>query len=515
MNFILKHRGDIFIFTLITATYFFFRLIFLTNLSFFNDETSYIRWAQIITDDKSQFLSLPLKLGRQPLFVWFVLLFMQFIKNPVLAGRLVSVIAGFFTLLGLIALSNELFKNKKIGFLTAFIYIFYPFSQVHDRIILLDSMVCAFAVWSLYFAVRLVQKINLKTSLALGIILGGGLLTKTNAIFNVYLLPLTLLLFNFKTNKKINYFLKLIFFIFIAIFIAQALTLIMKLQPSYRRILDVNGIFIYPFRHWIELSPSFIAKNFLRNILLLSTWFLEYAKITYIILIFASFLFLKKYLKQKLVLFLYFFLPLLALSLFGRLLFPRYILPMTINLLPLCGLSLFAILDYFEKKLKNNNILKQPILFIILFVFLFYSAYVSLQFTIDPKNADIPAVDRFQYNSLAKPWTEKSAKFFTNQAKNKKIFIGQEGFIGWMPYALEIYLYKNKNIILKSYDPQITRISFPKEATDYAKTMSSFFVSARFKDDKFPKEYPLELIYHEEIKVKNKDYYYSIYRILP
>ena len=72
----------------------------------FTDEAIYIRWAQIALQDSSwRFISLTD--GKQPMFIWFMILFLKFIKDPLIAGRLVSVVSGIFTLVGLFFLSYD------------------------------------------------------------------------------------------------------------------------------------------------------------------------------------------------------------------------------------------------------------------------------------------------------------------------------------------------------------------------------------------------------------------------
>lgn len=455
-------------------------------------------------------MSLLLGRGRQPLFIWTVMFFMRFIDDPFLAGRLVSVVCGALTMIGLWFLAFQLFKNKKIAFLTSLIYVFYPFAQVHDRIMLLDSMVSAFLVWSLYFGIVLVKKVKLDTAYTLGFLLGGGLLTKTNAIFSVYLLPLNILLFDFSKKRK-KQFLKLLIFIIIAIAVSQILTLIMKLNANYRGILDANGIFVYPVHDWIKLKPGFIFKNFIENFGLLSSWLFEYLTPAYAILILISLVFIKKFPKEKILLFLYFLTPFVLLSLFGRLLFPRYILPMTMTLLPLAALGLFEI-----SKRVGVLFRKQIAVYLLIALFLIYPAYVSLGFAIDPSGSRIPKADVQQYTgSLIKPWTLESVKYFEEKAKKQKIFVAQEGFIGWLPYALEIYLHKNQNIILKNYDPNLMLDKPPKEVFENAKSIPSYFVLARFEKKLFPESEHIKIVISKKEVLSGKNYYYTVYEINP
>jgi len=78
------------------ALYFLTRLINLDTIPVFADEAIYIRWAQIMKNEPT-LRFLPLSDGKQPLFMWLIIPFLKFVSDPVIAGRLTSVAAGFGT----------------------------------------------------------------------------------------------------------------------------------------------------------------------------------------------------------------------------------------------------------------------------------------------------------------------------------------------------------------------------------------------------------------------------------
>src|SRR5579864_961688 len=84
----------------IIVLYFFLRLFDILSLPIFTDEAIYIRWSQIASNDASwRFISLTD--GKQPMYVWIAMLILKVIKDPLLAGRLVSVGAGFLSTIGI------------------------------------------------------------------------------------------------------------------------------------------------------------------------------------------------------------------------------------------------------------------------------------------------------------------------------------------------------------------------------------------------------------------------------
>ena len=107
MGFLKKNKLIILLFLFLTVLYFLIRLPNLLIIPIFTDEAIYTRWAQIAANDANwRFISLTD--GKQPMFVWFAMIAIKFIDDPLIAARLVSVFTGFFTMLGLWFLSFEL-----------------------------------------------------------------------------------------------------------------------------------------------------------------------------------------------------------------------------------------------------------------------------------------------------------------------------------------------------------------------------------------------------------------------
>src|SRR3989344_7751595 len=109
----------------VLALFFLTRVYNLTVLPIFTDEAIYIRWSQIGSRDAAwRFISLVD--GKQPLFTWIAMVFMRFISDPVLAGRLVSVFAGLGSFIGMFFLGREVFKNIRVGVIASILYLVSP-----------------------------------------------------------------------------------------------------------------------------------------------------------------------------------------------------------------------------------------------------------------------------------------------------------------------------------------------------------------------------------------------------
>lgn len=509
MHILFKHKNEIILSIVIALFYFFLRLIYLNRLPIFTDEAIYVRWAQIALQDSSwRFISLTD--GKQPMFVWVAMVIMKFIKEPLLSGRLTSVIAGFFTMIGLFFLTRELFKNKTTAFLASILYIFYPMAQVYDRIALYDSMVGAFSVWSLYFSVLLVRKLKLDTAYSLAFLIGAGLLTKTSNFFSIYLLPFTLILFDFNKNLFIKRLFRWIILASFACLISYGMYNLLRLSPLFEMIRTKNAIFVYPLSEWILHPFTF----FIGNLHGLFSWLTEYLTVPYIILILISLILIRKQFREKLLLCLYFVLPFIALALFGRVIFPRFIYFMSLYLLPLAAWGLNHLINeslmYYENKRKIIAI--KILIPIVVFVFVWYPGFISFQFALNPIKARIAHADNNQYiNSWAAGWgINESVSFFKNEAKDKKIYIATEGTFGLLPAALEIYLVRDKNITIKGYWPVN---DVPIEVLEKAKKMPTYFVFYQANHINIPISFPLKLIF--QVRQGNTDYYYRVYQVIP
>lgn len=506
MKFLSKFRNEIILSIFIIASYFLLRLIFLDRLPMFTDEAIYTRWAQIALNDSAwRFISLTD--GKQPMFVWVAIVFMKFIDDPLIAARLVSVVSGFFTMIGLWLLTYELFKSKKAAFLSSVLYVFYPFAQVLDRMALYDSMVGTFFVWATYFSILLVRKTRLDIAYTLGFVIAAGILTKTANFFSVYLLPFLFILLNFKDKEIVNKILRSIALAGFSTAIAFGLYNILRLSPLFQMISAKNAIFVYPLSEWLQHPLTF----FIGNLNGLLSWLTEYLKWPYIILISISYILIFKFTKEKIFLTLYFLLPFVALALFGRVIFPRFIFFMSLMLLPLAATGLEYLIDFVQKNIKLN-ISKSFYTLLITVLFIAFPGFVSFQFAYDPINSKIAKADNSQYvNSWAAGWgVKESIEFFKMQAKDKKIFIATEGTFGLMPEAIEMYLVANKNVTIRGYWPMD---KFPKEVLQYAKKLPTFFIFYQKDNQIIPLDYPLELIF--QVEQGNNGSYYRVYKVIP
>lgn len=433
-EFLAANTMTIVVMAALLVIYLVLRLVTLTDLPIFTDEAIYLRWSQIAKDDSSwRFISLTD--GKQPSFVWLTMILMRFFSDPLVAGRLVSVIAGFFTVIGLFFVTHELFKNKKTALLASGLYVIYPMALIYDRMALYESLVAVCMVWSLYFSILLVRTQRLDFAMIFGMITGAGVLTKSNAFFSIYLLPFTLLLFDWKHKKHLILLIKWLSLAAVGAGIAFMFYNILRLSPYFHMINQKNEIFVYSVSDWLQHPFRDLVSN-LRGLL---DWFITYYSLPFILLTGLSFFIKKAFFREKLVLLVFFLAPFVALALFGRLIYPRYIFFMTVFLLPLTAYALFVL---------SERIRSRAVLSLVLIAAFAVPLWTNVKIFTDFSGAPIPRLDLDQY---VNEWpsgggVREAVAFFEEKSRDRQIFIATEGTFGLMPAALELYLGKNPNI---------------------------------------------------------------------
>ncbi len=501
---------------LITVLYFALRLFHLTSLPLFTDEAIYIRWSQIAAQDANwRFISLTD--GKQPMYVWIAMLLLKIFNDPLFAGRLVSVIAGFGTVIGLFFLGNELFREKKekifsftqktvtIGLLSSLFYVIYPFGLVYDRMGLYDSLVGMFAVWALYLLVLLVRTLRLDVALLAGLVIGGGVLTKTNAFSSIYSMPLLLLIFGWGGKGLKNRLIKFFLLCLVVVVLSNVIYSVLRLSPFFHIIAQKNALFFYPIGEWIKHPFTYLFSN----LSALVNWLMIYFSVP-LLLVIGSFFINKKDFFIKAMLVLWFLAPFSFLAFFGNTIYPRFILFMTLPLIPLVA---YSIVELFAR--YKSNIVRGLILIIAFGFYIYSDFFILTNFAVAP----IPRADRIQYmnswsagNGLA-----ESVEFFKEQSKDKKIYIVTQGTFGLMPFGLEMYLVDNPNIKINALWP--VNNTPPDEITEMAKKLPTYAIfyqpcsSCGISAGKLPQGWNGKLIntYRQGIS----EDYYSIYQILP
>lgn len=484
---------EIFAVFLILVAYFFSRFLSLNNFPIFTDEAIYLRWAQIAKNDANwRFISLTD--GKQPLFVWLTMIAMRIISDPVTAGRIISVLVGAGSILGLIFGGKLLFQKWQIGIIAGFLYLISPFAMVYDRIALMDGLLGMLMIWTLIMEILLVKNLRLDVALLLGGFMGFAMLTKTSGFISLYLLPFSLVLFDFNKEEKLKRLGKWLCLVLISCLISQMIYSVLRLSPFFHMISQKDATFVYPLSEWLKHPFTFFNGNLLG----LWSWIIGYLSWPLVATIFVSFLAMK-FLKEKLLIFSWFIIPFIGLALFGKVIYPRFVFFMTVPLLLLSAETLD----------KINTVLKKKTLTIFLMVVLFIVPLkTDYELFVNPTQAQIPDADSHQYfNDWPSGWgIKESVNFFKEKAKSEKIAVFTEGTFGLLPAAIELYLVDNPNVFIKGIWPVPAKPT--PDVIEKAKTEPTYII---FFQNQPPPDWSLTKLL--QVRKGETERYHFVYQI--
>jgi 4-amino-4-deoxy-L-arabinose transferase-like glycosyltransferase len=395
----------------------------LTKLPIFVDEALYLRWGQIAGDDATwRFISLTD--GKQPLYTWVVIPFMNYFGDPLYGGRFTSALCGLFTLIG-VMYGGWLLSGKKLAFWSGMVTMLSPFLFFYNRFAVMEGMLIMFGIWIFNLSILLARNRRLDIAMILGLWTGLALLVKSPAMFFMLLIPgAYLLTVDF---KKI--FTKELFQFGILVLIAWALAEIVNniqlLSPWMYMIKEKNSFFIVPYDE-IFKEPARLINNFL------DIWRWHGAWTTIPVLIVAGFglvSWLKQSWRSALITFGWFFLPVLGTILLARLFSTRYMVFTTPFLLLLAGYGLTSI----------ENIKLRVLTFVAISI---YPLMMISQLLNDPIHFHYLNVDEGYVNGWsAGNGTKQIAEWAVVRIKEtgQPMTIYTEGTFGILPNGLELY----------------------------------------------------------------------------
>ncbi|KKU26211.1 MAG: hypothetical protein UX37_C0004G0006 [Microgenomates group bacterium GW2011_GWA2_46_16] len=395
----------------------------LTRLPIFVDEALYLRWGQIAGADATwRFISLTD--GKQPLFTWAVIPFMNYFGDPLYGGRFTTALCGLFTLLG-VMYAGWLVSGKKMAFWAALVTLFSPFLFFYNRFALMEGMMIMFGVWMFNLSLLLARTRRLDVALILGMWSGLALLVKSPSLFFLLLIPAAYLLeVNFKKIITKNTF-QFILLVLISWFLAEVINNIQRLSPWMYMIKEKNSFFVVPYDEILH-SPTRLINNF-KDIW---RWHGAYTTVpVMLVALYGAVAWFKKSWRQGLFAFAWFFLPLLGTVLLAKLFAPRYMVFTTPFLLLFTGYGLSVI--------KNIHI--RILTFILISL---YPLSLIIRLIIDPIHYPYLPMDEGYVNGWsAGNGTKQVAEWAVNHIKETgtPMTIYTEGTFGILPNGLELY----------------------------------------------------------------------------
>lgn len=422
----------------------FTRLYNLDLIPIFADEAIYLRWSQLMAWDWRH-LFVPLTDGKTPLFMWLLAPLLKLRFDPLLTGRVLSAAAGLATVAGIYFLAKKLFEAKTAR-LAAGLALLQPFLLFYDRLSLTDSLLAGLIVWSVYFG----------TGVKLGITAALAMLVKPSALTYLLIIPIFKLKF-WRRHLEAG-------------IIALAIYNLLRLSDSFYMIKQRSLDYLQApnLEHWLNTLQVF------------SNWLLSYFGWPLIIAWLLSLIIAAKFLEKKIaILCLFILLPVGVLALVGKVVYPRYLLPMVPFILIIVSWGLVRF-----------NRLGLLLAVTILFGWLRFDYYLLT----DPVKAPLHQSEKEQYfyNWSAGYGLKEVRQYLLTLPTDKKIVVATEGSFGTLPNGLEIYFSGHPNI-------QILGVGFPgggmSQGMDQALADGKrLFLVANYDRYTFPAESRLKLI---------------------
>lgn len=452
----------------IGALYLITHLIALTALPIFADEAIYLWWAQLIQSEPARYAFFSINDGKTPLFIWLLLPFLHLIADPLMAGRMLSVLIGLLQVgvMGLLAASVRL---KRVGIALAMLCTtLLPFWFFNARLALMDSLLVLFVSLTLLCVILLVQLVNpqaVKSSLVrrrvvVLVLLGGlsfglAILTKLPAVLFI---PVLLIWMFLPKAQSFRNRLKLALPISLIIGIGLGVFALLIFLPNFSQLFTRGGDFL--------LAPSqFFHQSFV------AFWGRVFAPIGPLFLYLTPLVFLSPLIgiaipkgrRTQAVLLLSIMFFLAPICLLGQVVYSRYLLPTAVFFtLSVAGL-LSTLVTYVQDQQK---LWLRAVLAVVIALFLANiignSVVTLLASYSDVTTLPLTASDKVQY------LTEWSAGFGTKEAvdellrasQTQRIAVATEGFFGSLPDGMLVYLHNQDvtNIYLEGIGQPVNSI---------------------------------------------------------
>ncbi|HUO07586.1 MAG TPA: hypothetical protein VM008_04750, partial [Phycisphaerae bacterium] len=261
---------------LLLACYFILRLPNLRDMPPFTDETTYTRWAQIILEDPLHHLFVSMEDAKLPLHYWLLALTRPLAADPILAGRLLSVLLGALTIPATLLFARELWQlnpNAKSNpnlfpALLGALLITNPLVALNQRLALAEPLLLFEAVTVAWLSLRLARLITHDAPrpilLRATLLLSGAwtllLITKQNSSYALWILPPTALLIHSSKSQFTTHLRRFLPLYTLATLLALAL-FIPVLFSDYTQDLHTRIFYKPIFQNHTTISNWIIAKE--------------------------------------------------------------------------------------------------------------------------------------------------------------------------------------------------------------------------------------------------------------
>lgn len=430
------------------ALYLVTRMIHLTALPIFGDEAVYLYWAELIREDAGNlWISLEAD-NKKPLLFWLLTAGLQIFQDPLWAGRMVSVAAGAFSLVGIYFVGRRLYSVRAAQ-VTAFLYVASPYHLFFDRMIYESSLLNCIFIWTIWLTLALLRKEKQKRFFhhgLLALLVGLGLLTHSFAVLFV-LLPL-LFKVVFWREKDFLPWRSVLPACLAGITIGGAPYGILYLTSEK---FPITNYFI-PTRHSLgQTGVSALLSEMPAKVLagldgVLSyftgylTWPIFLPAVVFLVWRFRTLD------RGQAVLAAYFLLPVLVVLGTAGKGFSRYYLFCATPLLLWAGQAMTLFRDFLRKNFSGKPAGVLPA--VLACALIFPAARFDYYLLTRPEKAPLPDIDRYQYirSRFSGYGIPEAVRFFRDAARNKKIVIFTSVAWGNPADAMRVYLRGHPNI---------------------------------------------------------------------
>lgn len=461
-------RGELLWLLLWLSIYFVTHLVNLTALPVFADEAIYIRWAQLMIDDLPRYLFFPLNDGKTPLFIWMLIPFQYLFRDPLFAGRFVSVIGGAVQLVLVVKLIKALHGSRSAQAIGALFVTFLPFWFIHHRMALMDGWLTVWISAASLAVVKLnsqsreivnthglgsaLRQLLLREWKALwsrqgawmwwgGLFFGAALYTKIPALLAVTsLLGLTFL----PSHKSLTNLFARSLRVSLLVVIGGISFLTLKISAAFPQLIFRGSDFLYPIS---EVLLRGAWQQTLINIPTYMSYYWGYLTPGLVVLLIAGVL-EKRLRKQLLVLIGVSLLFVMPIVLLGKVVYPRYLLPSVLYLTVATAQVASFYLEKVRWQLMRKSVGTQIVMVFIAVVLIQQIITPSLNALVyawtDVSSYPYVLADREQY--LTK-WSsghgiDQFVTLLQQQSVDHKIMVATEGFFGTLPDGVLMYLHR-------------------------------------------------------------------------
>jgi hypothetical protein len=308
-------------------------------------------------------------------------------------------------------------------------------------------------------------------------------------------LPVTLLLFDWSRRERVLRLARWVGLAVVAAALSQMLYSILRLSPLFHMVGLKDQVFVQPMDFWLSQPFRFLEGNLKGQF----DWLRSYMTLPLFVLAMLAAVYPSKSWREKLLLAAWWLIPFVGLANFGRVLYPRFILFMTMPLLVLAGVGILGMV----RRLGKFGWLAAAACFVLP---LYMDAYILT----NPQAAPITKSDKDQYITdwPAGGGVREVNAFLAGEAQKGKITVITEGTFGLMPYAVEIYLVNHPNVEIKSIWP--LPAGMPEEYAAASADHPTYFILNQSQVP--PADWPLELL--AEYQKGNPGNKLRLYRVL-